>query len=167
MDIVFNCFCTVPAQSCLCESTIASQTALQDDCILQFPSPVVSYENGGPITLVVDDIDDGLTDSNYVFCNDEVTFYSPGTELNESGTDEEEQGNVKCADVQVHVDSGYAQNNARIDTSYTQPLNLCAGKIVRSKTIQNVEKPDVDIVVSRGKYYILLSWVCGWALILL
>lgn len=161
MDIVLYLSYAVPAQSCLCESTIASQTAMQDDCILQFPSAVVSYEKGGPITSDVDNINDGMADSNYVFCNDEVTFYSPGTELNESGTDDDEEGNIKCADVQVHVDSCYAQNNASIDMSYTQPINSFNEKAVCSKTPLNVEKTDVAIVVSRGKNNILQLDECS------
>ena len=155
MNIVFDRLFTVPAQSCLCESTIASQTALQDDSIVQFPSAVVSFEKGGPMTSVDDDMYDGLTDGNYVFCNDEVTFYSPGTELNESATDEDDEGNIKCADVQVHVDSCCTRNNESIDMTYTQPLNLLVENAVSNKTAQNVEKPEVAIVVSRGKYNIL------------
>ena len=119
-----------PAQSCLCESIIASHTTLPDDQC-QFLSAVVCFEKGEKITPVVDNVHDILENGNYVFCNDEVTFYNPGAELNESGT-EDDTDNVKLADVQVHVDSSYVQNEKGIDLSHTQTSNLFPEKTIDS-----------------------------------
>ena len=72
MDIIIP----VPANSCLCESTIASQNALPDD---SFQPVIVSVEpESSGISQMVDGGSDTLMNNRYVFCNDEVTFYSPG-----------------------------------------------------------------------------------------
>ena len=111
-------FSTVLAHSCVCESTIASQTAIQDDNYL-FPS---TLEKTGSFTSVTNNTADELSDGSYVFCNDEVTLYSPcGIDGNGSYTEDEEENNTHLADVQLHMDASQPKAHTKKD----QPIDHC------------------------------------------
>ena len=147
---------SVPAQSCLCESTITSQNALHDDQF-QFPPVLISFENEDSVTSkVVDDCNDALADSNYVFCNDEVTFYSPGTEMEDDDTDPQDEENMKITNVQIHIDSSNAQNDKYADFSYKDSSDLNAKKILQfENTFQNSETSNLIAVTTQGNYFFL------------
>ena len=146
----------VPAQSCLCESTITSQNALHEDQF-HFPPVLISFDNEKPVTSqVVDDCNDALTDSNYVLCNDEVTFYSPGMGMEDDETDHQEEENVRPTDVQIQVDSTNETIDQNADFFNEQSSDFDAEKILQFEdSFPNTETSNMVAITNHGSYLFL------------
>ena len=138
---------TVPAHSCVCESTIASQTAIQDENYL-FPS---TLEKTGSFASVTNNTADELSDGSYVFCNDEVTLYSPcGIDGNGSYTEDEEENNTHLADVQLHVDSLEAQAHMKKHLAVEHSHNMHVQKMVPTIHAQDLEQIETIPIIIQG-----------------
>ena len=137
----------MPAHSCVCESTIASQTAIQDENYL-FPS---TLEKTGSFTSVTNNTADELSDGSYVFCNDEVTLYSPcGIDGNGSYTEDEEENNTHLADVQLHVDSLEAQAHINKNLAIEHSHNVHVEKMVPKIHAQDLEQIETIPIIIQG-----------------
>ena len=142
---------TVPAHSCVCESTIASQTAIQDETYL-FPS---TLEKTGSFTSVTNNTADELSDGSYVFCNDEVTLYSPcGIDGNGSYTEDEEENNTHLADVQLHVDSLEAQAHMKKGMAIDHSYNVHVEKMVPTIRAQDLEQIETIPIIIQGIFHL-------------
>ena len=138
---------TVPAHPCVCESTIASQTAIQDENYL-FPS---TLEKTGSFTSVTNNTADELSDGSYVFCNDEVTLYSPcGIDGNGSYTEDEEENNTHLADVQLHIDASQAKAHTKQDLAIEHSHNVHIQKMVPTIHAQDLEQIETIPIIIQG-----------------
>ena len=109
MEIIIS----VPANSCLCESTVASQNALPDESFQPVLVSVDTEDSG--VAQIVDGGNDTLLNNRYVFCNDEVTFYNPGMVVEDDEISHEDD--VKVTNIQIQIDSTNVQNDQNADTS--------------------------------------------------
>lgn len=141
MDIIIP----VPANSCLCESTIASQNALPDD---SFQPVIVSVEpEGSGISQIVDGGNDTLMNNRYVFCNDEVTFYNPGMVVEDDEISHEDD--VKVTNIQIQINSTNLQNDQNEDKSVNVSSKL-HGKTGPEQNVKNLETSNTIQDVPRG-----------------
>ena len=104
---------SVPANSCLCESTVASQNALPDESFQPVLVSVDTEDSG--VAQIVDGGNDTLLNNRYVFCNDEVTFYNPGMVVEDDEISHEDD--VKVTNIQIQIDSTNVQNDQNADRS--------------------------------------------------
>ena len=75
----------------MCESTTTSQIALQNDKY-QFPGAVMPFQSEERSIILEDNFNkEDLNDKPYVYCTDEVTFYSPNMDMNYDDTEAEEE----------------------------------------------------------------------------
>ena len=115
---------------------------------------LISFENEDSVTSqVVDDCNDALTDSNYVLCNDEVTFYSPGMVMEDDDTDHQEEENVRPTNVQIQIDTTNDKIDQNADFFTEQSSDFDAEKIMQfEKSFQNSEISNLVAVTSQGSY---------------
>ena len=65
-------------------------------------------EDSGPLQAA-NSCNGTLLDNRYVFCNDEVTFYSPGMVIEDDEISHEDD--VKVTNIQIQIDSTNLQND--------------------------------------------------------
>ena len=134
----------------MCESTIASQTvAVQDNHQYILPSNLVSFERSGSMTFVGNEFNDAVTNASYTFCDDEVTFYSPGSETIDGVTEEDEEKNVTNADVQLPMKTQHREINNR---NIVLPPVRTPEKNIHSGTHKNAENDGSIATQSHGNY---------------
>ena len=143
----------MPAQPCVCESTITSQNALQDE---PFQPVLISFETeDDAISQVVTGCKDTLMNDGYVFCNDEVTFYNPGMEM-EYGEMENDISETKETNIQIQIDSSHVHIDEHTEASDCNAPDRIVEKTIEFKSVNtSLEDSRSMSIVPEGKLTIL------------
>ena len=143
----------VPAQPCVCESTITSQNALQDE---PFQPVLISFETEDEVSSqVVGGCKDTLTNDGYVFCNDEVTFYNPGMEM-EYGEMENGNNETKETTIQIQIDSSHVHIDDHTEVSDCNASDRVVEKTTEFNIVNtSLENSRSMPMVLEGKHIIL------------
>ena len=85
--------------------------------------------------------------NRYVFCNDEVTFYSPGMVVEDDEVSHEDD--VKVTNIQIQINSTNLQNDQNADTSGNVSSTF-GGEMGLEQNIKNLETSNTIQVVPQG-----------------
>ena len=108
-------------------------------------------EKTGSFASVTNNTADELSDGSYVFCNDEVTLYSPcGIDGNGSYTEDEEENNTHLADVQLHVGSLETQAHIKKDLAVEHSHNVHVQQMVPTIHAQDLEQIETIPIIIQG-----------------
>ena len=88
-----------------------------------------------------------LNDSTDVFCNDEVTFYNPSAEINDSDSEDEEE-NLRSRN--IPLEPPQEQNVMNAASYHTQPQEA----LLKNTKLGTRENVDSAITISQGNHHI-------------
>ena len=121
---------------------------------------MISFETEDEATSqVVSGCNDTLMNDGYVFCNDEVTFYNPGMEM-EYDDMEIDNNETKETNVQIQIDSSHVDIDENTEVS---ECNAPDGEVERTIEFKSVSTSLEDSrsmsMVPEGKLIILTKIV--------
>ena len=104
---------------------------------------------------VVGGCNDTLTNDGYVFCNDEVTFYNPGMEM-EYGEMENGNNETKETTIQIQIDSSHVHIDEHTEVSDCNASDRVVEKTTEFNIVNtNLENSRSMPMVLEGKRIIL------------
>ena len=121
---------------------------------------MISFETEDEATSqVVSGCNDTLMNDGYVFCNDEVTFYNPGIEM-EYGEMENDNNETNETNIQIQIDSSHVHIDEHTDVSDCNAPDREVEKTIEFKSVStSLEDSRSMSMVPQGKLIILTKIV--------